>query len=294
MTDLGLTATARARISEPLRFFLDLVSRPGAAIGVLVMATLLISALCAPWIAPFDPVETDVGMRLAAPDATHLFGTDLHGRDVFSRVVWGARYSLPVGFASLILGLTVGALIGLILGFRGGRVDAVGSRIIDVMLGFPQIVMAIMVVSVLGVGLVNVVIAVAIADVPSFARVVRGAVISARQNLFVESAEAMGARPWRVMTKHLLPTILPTLILLGTLNLGGAVLSTATLSFLGLGTQPPAPEWGSMLNDGRDYMRYAPWMMLAPGLCLFAAIMSVNLIGDRLSLLLDPRNKRRS
>lgn len=288
-----VTLTPR-RDSAALYLLRGLMARPGAALGVICMALILGCAVLAPVVAPFDPIETDVGMRLGAPDATHWFGTDLHGRDVFSRTVWGARYSLPVGFATLLLALTVGSGIGLALGFLGGRTDAIGSRVLDVMMGFPSIVMAIMVVSVLGVGLVNVVIAVAIADIPSFARVARGAVISARQNLFVESAEAMGARPVRIMLVHLLPTILPTLILLGTLNLGAAVLSTATLSFLGMGTQPPTPEWGSMLNDGRDYIRYAPWMMLAPGLSLFVAIMSVNLIGDRLSVLLDPRNRGRS
>jgi ABC-type dipeptide/oligopeptide/nickel transport system permease subunit len=270
-----------------------LLRRPVAAIAFAILSVLIICALFAPWIAPFDPTRAHVGIPLEGPSWTFLFGTDLHGRDVFSRVVWGARYSLPVGIATLLLGLVVGGTLGVLLGYIGGRFDAVGARVVDVLLGFPAIIMAIMVVSVLGVGLVKVVIAVAIAEIPRFARVIRGATIVAKQNLYVEAAQAMGASPVRIMFLHVLPAIQPTVILLGTLNLGSAILATATLSFLGLGTQPPTPEWGSMLNDGRDYIRYAPWLMIAPGMALFLAIISVNLIGDQLSDVLDPRSKGR-
>jgi ABC-type dipeptide/oligopeptide/nickel transport system permease subunit len=294
MSELGLRtdrlAAPRAGLAGMLRVF----SRPGAAVGGIVLLLLVPCVFLAPWIAPYDPMLTDVGPRLSAPSAAHWFGTDLHGRDVFSRVVHGARYSLPVGVATLLLGLSIGGTLGLMLGYLGGRFDAVGARVVDVMLGFPSIVMAIMIVSVLGVGLVNVVIAVAIADIPRYARVIRGAVIVAKQNLYVESAFAMGASSAGLMRLHILPTILPTVVLLGTLNLGQAILATATLSFLGLGTQPPTPEWGTMLNDARDYMRHAPWMMIAPGMVLFAAIMAVNLIGDRLNDVLDPRTRGRS
>jgi len=272
---------------------LELLKRPVSAVALFILLVLVVCAVFAPWIAPFDATRAHVGIPLEAPSASHLFGTDLHGRDVLSRVVWGARYSLPVGLATLLLGLLVGGTLGVMLGYFGGRFDAVGARIVDVMLGFPAIIMAIMVVSVLGVGLVKVVIAVAIADIPRFARVIRAATIVARQNLYVEAAQAMGASSARIMFLHLLPAIQPTVILLGTLNLGSAILATATLSFLGLGNQPPTPEWGSMLNDGRDYIRYAPWMMIAPGLALFMAIISVNLIGDHLSDIMDPRSRGR-
>ncbi|MET0429840.1 MAG: ABC transporter permease [Microvirga sp.] len=265
----------------------------GASIGVIILLALVICAVFAPSIAPFDPTETDVGPRLSGPDAVYWLGVDLHGRDIFSRIVWGGRYSLAVGMATVLLALVAGSTIGILLGFSGGRVDAIGSRAIDVLLGFPSVVMAILVVVVLGVGLVNVVLAVAIAQVPRFARVVRGAVLVAKEQPYVDAARAIGANGLRIMTGHLLPNVMPTLIVMGTLNLGDAILSTATLSFLGLGAQPPTPEWGSMLNDGRDYMRYAPWMMFFPGLALFLAVMSVNLIGDRLSHLLDPRARDR-
>lgn len=287
-TEIALAPQRRLGLPSLRRF----LARPGALIASIILLAIILAAIFAPWIATFDPIETDVGMRLGAPDETYWFGTDLHGRDLFARVVWGARYSLPVGIATLLLGLFFGGLLGIFLGYRGGRVDAIGSRVIDVTLGFPSIVLAIMVVSVMGVGLINVIVAVAIAEVPRFARVIRSAVLVAKQNLYVESAIAMGAGSARIMLLHILPAILPTIVVLGTLNLGGAILSTATLSFLGLGTQPPTPEWGSMLNAGREYMRYAPWMMIAPGLALFLTIISVNLIGDRMNELLDPRNSR--
>ena len=266
---------------------------PGAAVGVVILVVLVIAAIFAPWIAPFDPAATDTGMRLAPPDGVTLFGTDLHGRDIFSRIVWGGRYSLTVGIATVLLALVLGSAIGILLGYSGGRVDAVGSRLIDVMLGFPSVVLAILVVVVLGVGLVNVVIAVGIAQVPRFARVARAAVLVTKEQLFIDAARAMGAPGGFIMTRHLLPNVVPVLIVLGTLNLGEAILSTATLSFLGLGAQPPTPEWGAMLNGGREYMRYAPWIMIFPGAALFLSVMSVNLIGDRLSHLLDPKSRLR-
>ncbi|MEM7444899.1 MAG: ABC transporter permease [Pseudomonadota bacterium] len=293
MSDLFVSAPPEAERVKGPGVLRQLMTKPTSAVAIVILTVLVCFALFAPWIAPFDPSQASAGPRLGAPEAEHIFGTDLHGRDVFSRVVWGARYSLPVGAATLLLGLFAGGALGLALGYIGGRFDAIGARVVDVLLGFPAIVMAILAVSVLGVGLVQVVIAVAIADIPKFARVIRGATIVAKQNLFVESALAMGASRARIIVLHVLPTILPTVILLGTLNLGGAILSTATLSFLGLGVQPPTPEWGTMLSDGREYIRYAPWMMIAPGLALFLAIISVNLIGDRVSEIIDPRSQGR-
>ena len=278
--------TAGAVAARRLR---RLAVNPGALAGAIVLTTLVLGAVFAPWIAPFDWNETDAGPRLLPPDGVHLFGTDLHGRDVFSRVLYGGRYSLSVGVATVLLALSVGSAVGIAIGYVGGRVDAVASRFIDVLLGFPPIVKAILVVAVVGVGLVNVVIAVAIAFMPRFARVVRAAVLAAKEQLWVESARALGASDLRIMGRHLLPNVVPILIVLGTLDLGNAILTTATLSFLGLGAQPPEPEWGALLNSGRDYMRYAPWTMVFPGAALFLAVMSVNLLGDRLSEVLDPR-----
>jgi ABC-type dipeptide/oligopeptide/nickel transport system permease subunit len=290
IVDSGAPAR-RPRRSATGRFMRRMFLHPGALTGTIIFALLVIGAAVAPALAPYDWNETDVGMRLSAPSLEHFFGTDLHGRDIFSRVMAGGRYSITVGVATVVLSLVVGSLIGIALGYLGGRIDAWGTRMLDVLLGFPAIVVAIMVVSVMGVGLVNAIIAVAVAGMPRFARVVRGAVLQVREQLFVEAARALGAGDLRIMLRHLLPNVVPTLVVLGTLDLGSAILSTATLSFLGLGAQPPTPEWGSMLNSGREYMRYAPWMMIFPGLALFLAVIAVNLIGDRLSQVLDPRSK---
>jgi ABC-type dipeptide/oligopeptide/nickel transport system permease subunit len=293
MSSTALSLGGRSRAQRSWSFARRFARNPGAMLGLAVLLIILLAAIFAPQIAPYDPSDTDVGPQLAAPSADFWFGVDLHGRDIFSRVVWGGRYSLPVGLATVLLAVIAGSSLGIVLGYIGGRIDAVGSRAIDVMLGFPAIVMAILVVVVLGVGLVNVVIAVAISQVPRFARVTRSNVLVVKEQLYIDAARSVGAGSLRIMARHLLPNVIPTLIVLATLHLGDAILQTATLSFLGLGAQPPTPEWGAMLNDGRDYMRYAPWMMLFPGLALFLVTISVNLIGDCLSQLLDPRTKRK-
>jgi ABC-type dipeptide/oligopeptide/nickel transport system permease subunit len=271
------------------RFVSRLLGAPGAAAGAVVLAIMLAAAIFAPGLAPYDWNATGTCRRLAPLSAAHWFGCDIFGRDILSRVLYGARFSLAMGVGTVLISLVFGALIGIAIAYAGGRIDAWGSRGIDVMLGFPPIILAILVVSVLGVGLVNAALAVGIAGIPIFARITRGATLTLVSREFIEAARAMGATRARVMARHLLPNLAPTLIVLATLNLGGAVLFTATLSFLGLGAQPPTPEWGAMLNDGREYVRYAPWTMIFPGLALFLAVLSVNLVGDRLSIILDPR-----
>ena len=287
MTAAVMAHPGRGRLT-PGRVVRSLVVNPGALIGAIILTALVAGALFAPVLTPFDYYATDTGPRLSPPTATNLLGTDLHGRDIFTRVLYGGRFSLSVGIATVLFAAILGSLFGIFIGFTGGRVDAVGSRIIDVMFGFPSIVLSILIVAVLGVGLVNVVIAVGIAEIPYFARVVRGAVLSAKEQLFVEASRALGAGDLRIMMRHILPNIFPTIVL-ATLNLGGAILSTASLSFLGLGAQPPTPEWGTMLSSGREFMRYNPSVMIFPGLALFLAVMSVNLLGDRLRQVLDPR-----
>lgn len=266
-----------------------LVMNPGAFIGGVILLILVLSALFAPLLAPYDWKATGVGPRLSAPSAEHLFGTDLHGRDLFSRMLFGGRYSLSVGIATVLFSMSLGSLFGIAIANFGGRIDRFGVMAIDVMLGFPPIVLAILIVAVLGVGLSNVVVAVGIAGVPRFARVVRAATLSVKSRPFVEATQAVGAGQGRVMLRHLFPNVLPTITVLATLNLASAIISTASLSFLGLGAQPPTPEWGAMLNASREYMRHAPWTMIFPGLALFLSVMSVNLLGDRLSEVLDPR-----
>jgi len=266
---------------------------PGAVAGCVVIAAILLLAVFAPLLAPYDWNATSQCRRLAPITAEHWFGCDLFGRDILSRVMFGARYSLAMGISTVAISLVFGSLLGIAIAYAGGRVDAVGTRVIDAMLGFPPIILAILIVAVLGVGLWNAALAVGMSGIPRFARITRAATLSLVARDFVEAARAIGSTHGRVMVRHLLPNLAPILIVIATLDLGGAVLFTATLSFLGLGAQPPTPEWGAMLNAGREYVRYAPWTMIFPGLALFLTVMAVNLVGDRLSMVLDPRQRGR-
>ncbi len=270
-----------------------LLGAPGAVAGTIVIAAILGLAAFAPYLAPYDWNATSQCRRLAPMTAEHWFGCDLFGRDIFSRVIYGARFSLAMGLSTVAISLTFGALLGIVIAYGGGRIDRIGARVIDSMLCFPPIILAILIVAVLGVGLMNAALAVGISGIPRFARITRAATLSLAARDFVEAARAVGSSHRRIVLRHLLPNLAPILIVIATLDLGGAVLFTATLSFLGLGAQPPTPEWGAMLNAGREYVRYAPWTMIFPGLALFLTVMAVNLVGDRLSLILDPRQRDR-
>jgi ABC-type dipeptide/oligopeptide/nickel transport system permease subunit len=271
-----------------------LLGAPGAQAGTIVLIAILTLAVLAPILAPYDWNATSQCRRLAPMSAAHWFGCDLFGRDILSRVMYGARFSLAMGISTVAISLVFGALLGIVIAYAGGRADAVGTRLIDAMLCFPPIILAILIVAVFGVGLWNAALAVGISGIPRFARIVRAATLSLAGRDFVEAARALGAGRTRIVLRHLLPNLTPILIVITTLDLGNAVLFTATLSFLGLGAQPPTPEWGAMLNAGREYVRYAPWTMIFPGLALFLTVMAVNLVGDRLSLVLDPRQRGRA
>jgi ABC-type dipeptide/oligopeptide/nickel transport system permease subunit len=281
-----MTTTA---ILPPRRLIARTLGTPGAVAGSIILVILVLGAIFAPWLSPFDPNATRVCPRLAAPSLQNLFGCDLFGRDIFSRILHGARLSLAVGLLTVAISLVAGTFLGMVIAFLGGRADRIGVRLLDVMLGFPAIVLAILIVAVLGVGAFNAALAVGISGIPRIARVIRSATLTLVGREFVDSARAVGASQTRILRRHLLPNLLPIVIVLGSLDLGSAILSTATLSFLGLGAQPPTAEWGAMLSAGREFMRYAPWTMIFPGLALFLAVMSVNLVGDRLSHVLDPR-----
>jgi ABC-type dipeptide/oligopeptide/nickel transport system permease subunit len=270
-----------------------LFASPGALVGCVVILAILGLAAFAPLLAPYDWNATSQCRRLAAMSQAHWFGCDLFGRDIASRVMVGARYSLAMGISTVAISLIFGALLGVAIGYAGGRVDRIGARLIDAMLCFPPIILAILIVAVLGVGLWNAALAVGISGIPRFARITRSATLSLASRDFVEAARAIGSTGSRVVMRHLMPNLAPILIVMATLDLGTAVLFTATLSFLGLGAQPPTPEWGAMLNAGREYVRYAPWTMVFPGLALFLTVMAVNLVGDRLSAVLDPRQRAR-
>ncbi len=286
-----MTAVRLAGRTGSQRTFVRVFGAPGAFAGCAVIALVLVLAAFAPLLAPYDWNATSQCRRLAPISAEHWFGCDLFGRDLLSRVMGGARYSLGMGVSTVTISVVFGTLLGVSIGYGGGWADKLGARLIDALLCFPPIILAILIVAVLGVGLWNAALAVGISGIPRFARIARAATLSIASRDFVEAARSIGAGSPRIVLRHLLPNLAPVLIVLSTLDLGAAVLFTATLSFLGLGAQPPTPEWGAMLNAGREYVRYAPWTMIFPGLALFLTVMAVNLVGDRLSTVLDPRQR---
>jgi glutathione transport system permease protein len=260
-----------------------------AMTGAAVLLILVTVAITAPLIAPYEPVEQDYEHLLEGFSLAHPFGTDNFGRDIFSRVLYGARISLSVGLLGVSLGLLAGMAVGLSAGHFGGWVDDVLMRLLDLLLACPQLLLAIMVITVLGVGDTNVIVAIGIFSLPVFARVVRGQILSLKALEFVVAARASGAGDMRILLAHLLPNALAAILVLASLRLGTAILTVATLSFLGLGIRPPAPEWGTMLTDGRQFLQIAPHVAIFPGLAIVVSVLSVNLLGDGLRDALDPR-----
>ena len=262
---------------------------PLALTGGALLVLLAIAALLAPLLAPADPLAQDLYHRLQPPGWSHLLGTDEFGRDIFSRILYGARISLRLGLFAISAALGAGTLLGLLAGYRGGLADTLIMRLMDVMLAFPSILLAIAIVAITGPGIDNVMIAVSIVLIPQYARLVRAAVLSIRELNYVEAARALGASDTHILVKAILPNCLVPLIVQSTLSLATAMLDAAGLSFLGLGAQPPTPEWGAMLSGGRDLLLRAPWIMAFPGLAIFAAALGLNLFGDGLRDALDPR-----
>jgi len=264
-----------------------------AVFGLAVIVVFVAVALLAPWIAPYDPVQTSWTAIRKAPSAAHWFGTDENGRDVLSRVIWGARASLMAGVVSVLVAVAIGVPIGLIAGFAGGWTDAVLSRIADAMLSVPFLILAIALAAFLGPALENAMIAIAITFSPVFVRLARGMALDAKCTDWVEAARALGNPPWRIAVRHVLPNIIPPLLVQGTLAIAEAIIAEAALSFLGLGQQPPAPSWGSMLNSAQRFLENAPWLAIFPGAAIFLVVLSFNLVGDGLRDALDPRADRR-
>ncbi|BAD41639.1 nickel transporter permease [Symbiobacterium thermophilum] len=262
-----------------------------AVAGLVVFLLLVLSALLAPHLAPYDPNLQDWKIRLQPPSAEHPFGTDEFGRDLLSRALYGGRVSLVAGVVPVLIGASVGTLIGLVAGYMGGWWDQVLMRLLDVLLAFPMIFLALAIVGTLGPGLLNAMLAVAVVSLPGYARLVRGQVLALRERDFVVAAQAMGATHRRVLLRHLLPNILSPLLVQATLSVGSAILTTASLSFLGLGTQPPTSDWGEMLASGRQYLPEAWWLAVFPGLFVMLAVLSVNLVGDGLRDYFDPKAK---
>ncbi len=265
--------------------------RPAAVAGFAVIALFVIVAVAAPLVAPYDPIATSWSLVRKAPSMQHWMGTDENGRDVLSRVVFGARASLLAGVVSVLIAAGIGVPVGLLAGFAGGRVDGVIGRLVDAMLACPFLILAIALAAFLGPALTNAMIAIGVTAAPVFVRVARGATMDAATNEYVEAARALGNPPWRVALRHVLPNIVPPIMVQSTLAIAAAIIAEASLSFLGLGQQPPAPSWGSMLNSAQRFLTQAPWLAVFPGMAIFLAVLAFNLVGDGLRDALDPRRR---
>ncbi|WP_158904489.1 ABC transporter permease [Burkholderia sp. L27(2015)] len=284
-------AAVPRELSPGRRAMLRLVRRRGAMLGLAIVLLFIAIALFAPLIAPYDPVQTSWTAVRKAPSAAYWFGTDELGRDVMSRVIWGARASLMAGLVSVFISMALGVPIGLLAGYMGGWVDGVISRFTDAMLAVPFLILAIALAAFLGPSLTNAMVAIGVSAMPVFIRLTRAQVLSVKVEDYVEAARAVGNPHWRIALRHILPNTLPPLIVQATLTIATAIIAEASLSFLGLGQQPPAPSWGSMLNTAKDYIDNAPWMAIWPGLSIFLLVLSFNLLGDGLRDALDPRHK---
>jgi peptide/nickel transport system permease protein len=267
-----------------------LVRRRGAMFGLAAVLFFIVLAVLAPWLAPHDPLATSWSAVRKAPSAAYLFGTDEIGRDVLSRVIWGTRASLMAGVVSVCISLSLGVPIGMLAGYAGRWIDAVISRFTDAMLACPFLILAIALAAFLGPSLTNAMIAIGISATPIFIRLTRAQVLAVKVEDYVEAARALGNPHLRIALRHILPNIVPPLIVQATLAIAAAVIAEASLSFLGLGQQPPAPSWGSMLNTAKNYIDNAPWMAVWPGLSIFLLVLSFNLLGDGLRDALDPRH----
>jgi ABC-type dipeptide/oligopeptide/nickel transport system permease subunit len=290
MTTIPALPVVKRERSKTLRRF---TANRLAVAGLIIVLLLSMVALLSPYISPFDPAKQDFSALLQPSSAAHLLGTDELGRDTLSRVLYGARISLSAGLVSVALALLVGTALGLVAGFVGGWLDELIGRLVDALLAFPFLILAISLAAILGPSLQNTMLAIAIVTTPAFARVTRAQVLAQRELDYVQAASALGASNGRTLLRHILPNISGALIVQASLAIAEAVLAESTLSFLGLGVQPPTPSWGSMLNTARGYLQTAPWLALAPGVIIFLTVLAFNLLGDGLRDALDPRGRTR-
>lgn len=260
-----------------------------AIAGVIILIIFALIAIFAPLIAPYDPLEQNFIKSFRAPSAENYLGTDEFGRDVFSRIIYGSRISLQIGFVAVFISLIVGVSLGLTAGYYGGLLDQLIMRVMDLMLSFPYILLALVIMSILGPGIFNAMIAIGIVYVPQYARVVRSSVLSVKKKEYVISARALGAGDLRIILKHVFLNSMAPIIIQTTLSIGRAIINAAGLSFLGLGAQPPTPEWGAMLSNGQDFLRNAPWIATFPGIAIALLVLGFNLVGDGLRDAFDPR-----
>ncbi|MEC9489509.1 MAG: nickel transporter permease [Halanaerobiales bacterium] len=260
-----------------------------AVLGIIIIILFTLIALFAPYIAPYDPLEQNFIKSFRAPSAEHYLGTDEFGRDIFSRIIYGARISLQIGFIAVFISLIVGVSVGLAAGYYGGWLDMLVMRVMDLMLSFPYILLALVIMSILGPGIYNAMIAIGIVYVPQYARIVRSSVLSVKKKEYVLAAQALGANDFRIILKHVFLNSMAPVIIQTTLSIGRAIINAAGLSFLGLGAQPPTPEWGAMLSNGQNFLRNAPWIATFPGIAIALLVLGFNLVGDGFRDAFDPR-----
>ena len=264
-----------------------------SGIFILILAVIAIVTAAAPGILPYDPYQQDLGQSLLPPSAEHWFGTDLQGRDIFCRVMVGTQISLSVGLIAVAFSLTIGVILGSIAGYKGGWIDTVIMRVMDMMLAIPSILLAIAIMAALGPGIEKAVVAIGLVSIPEYARIVRSEILAIKENDYVAAARVIGDSNFKIVFRHVLPNALPSIIVRATLGISSAILDCAALGFLGLGVQPPAAEWGDMLGRGRNELFRAPWLMIFPGLAITLAVLAFNLLGDGIRDGLDPKSRKR-
>ncbi|WP_334136540.1 ABC transporter permease [Muricomes intestini] len=275
--------------SKVKEFVKKFTKRKTAVISFIFIVLLLLAAILGPYIAPYDASQADYSNLLQGPSAAHIWGTDEFGRDVFSRLLAGTRLSLASALSATIVGTALGILFGLIAGFYGGWIDSLIMRCCDILFSFPDILLAIAIVAILGPGMINVIIAVAVFTVPSFARIIRSATISVKESLYVEVARSIGCKNWRILWVHIFPGTIQSMIVNFTMRVGTAILAASSLSFLGFGANVTEPDWGAMLSQGRNYLNTAPHIVLFPGILIFLTVLAFSLLGDGLRDTLDPK-----
>jgi len=278
-----------AKTSEKKVIIRTFRSNKTSVVGLLMAVCLVIIALISPWISPYDPISQDMNVQHSPPSWAHPFGADSYGRDQLSRILWGARVSLVVGVLSVFFGMAAGIPLGMIGGYKGGIIDNLVLRFIDIFMSFPIVILGLLVLAIMGPGLIKIVIAIGVALTPRIARLARGSTLSVKGKEYIEAARAIGQNDSRIMMFHVLPNIFGDILVMGTLWVATAIIVEASLSFIGLGVRPPTPSWGAMIRDGLDQLTNAPWLSLFPGLAIFISVFSFNLIADGLRDISDPK-----
>jgi peptide/nickel transport system permease protein len=260
-------------------------------VGLVIFVIVVLAAIFAPWIAPLDPLDQNVMLRLKPPSEDNWLGTDYYGRDIYARLVYGARISLIIGLASTALSMVVGSAIGMIAGWRGGRLDTLIMQLMDILLAFPSLILGLIIVAMLGPSMTNIIVAIALTSIPPFARIARAPTIAMKEREFVDACRALGFSDTRILLGHILPNILPEILVMGSLWLANAIRTEASLAFIGLGVKPPIPTWGGMIREGFENILDSYWLVLAPGTAILIVVFALNLLGDGLRDAIDPKLK---